>query len=128
MESPSVRILLTGSRVWDDAATVEAALWDSWHDAAELYGAAVQLVVVHGDCPRGADAMARRWCERAGVAQERHPADWGRGPGAGPARNRAMVARGAALCLAFVRGGSRGATGTVQLASRAGIPVRRWTR
>lgn len=95
--------------------------------------ASQQLIVVHGDCPRGADAHAALWAGVAGqftdqVRGEPHPADWRQhGKAAGYRRNAAMVGLGADVCLAFIRGQSRGASHTAGLAEAAGIPVRRWT-
>ncbi|MGW8702883.1 DUF2493 domain-containing protein [Streptomyces eurythermus] len=118
------RILVTGSRTWADAGAVQTAL----ARAAESVPAGRELVVVHGDCPRGADAMADLWARQYGAAIERHPADWQRhGKAAGPRRNSAMVDLGADLVLAFIRDGSRGATHCALLAEQAGIPVRRFT-
>lgn len=50
-------------------------------------------------------------------------------PKAGPRRNRAMVARGADVCVAFLKRGAAnyGTTGCVNLAKAAGIDVRPWT-
>lgn len=119
------RILVTGSRDWVDAAVV-------WRALAETVPAATTsraLVVVHGACPTGADAMADRWARAYGaVAIETHPANWAvNGRWAGPIRNAHMVSLGADVCLAFVRNGSRGASHTAALAKAAGIPTRRWT-
>lgn len=120
------RVLVTGSRSWDAADVVASALLDVWHDAVQ--DGSPGIVVVHGACPRGADAIAAAWCEVQGVPVEPHPADWaGLGRRAGPVRNAAMVEAGASVCLAFIRGGSRGASHTAGLAEAAGIPVRRWT-
>lgn len=119
------RVLVTGSRTWDD------------HDIVRdvLTGAVYQnlpAVIVHGACPRGADAIASWWVRQFGrnldIAEERHPADWNTlGKRAGFVRNAEMVALGADVCLAFIRDGSRGASHTADLAEKAGIPVRRWT-
>lgn len=124
------RVLVTGSRNWADRAVIDDFLTalvaaNIFHDRT--------TIVVHGACPTGADAMADDWARwhsaRSPLIEvERHPADWARyGRSAGPIRNAAMVNLGADLCLAFIRDGSRGATGCATLAEAAGIPVRRWT-
>lgn len=128
------RVLVTGSRDWHDIAAVRAAL----ADVLASLPPEQPLVVVHGDCQTGADVMAKAWAlttftdactddwER--VTQEAHPAAWHlHGRQAGPIRNASMVKRGAAVCLAFIRDGSRGASHTARLAEEAGIPVKRWT-
>ncbi|MGH3657836.1 MAG: DUF2493 domain-containing protein, partial [Micromonosporaceae bacterium] len=81
-----VRVLVTGSRTWNSYRTIATVL-EALH---REHGG--RLVIVHGACPSGADAIAAAWCRRHGVPQERHPADWRtRGRVAGPARNAAMV-------------------------------------
>jgi hypothetical protein len=125
------RILVTGSRDWDDDRTI-------WHALASTILTNTQpgtpVVVVHGACPRGADAHASAWTHltqadgRRSVTEERHPADWEQhGKAAGFRRNAEMVALGADVCLAFIRNGSRGASHTAGLAEQAGMPVRRFT-
>ncbi|MEU7990546.1 bifunctional DNA primase/polymerase [Streptosporangium canum] len=113
------RILLTGSRTWTDTATIRAALAEQWGDGS--------AVLITGACPRGADAIAETiWREQGGHV-ERHPADWEQhGKRAGLLRNTEMVALGAAVCLAFIRESSPGATHAAALAERAGIPVHRY--
>ncbi|MFE0887879.1 SLOG family protein [Streptomyces rochei] len=124
------RVLVTGSRDWPTPDVVWAAL-NNVRDEALITDR--RLIVVHGACPRGADAHASRWCKTAngfvnGVAEEAHPANWGlEGKRAGFVRNARMVNLGADVCLAFIKDGSRGATHTARLADQAGIPVRRWT-
>lgn len=113
------RILVTGSRAWSDRARLEWAL-----GAALVFR---PIVIVHGACPTGADAMAAAWARRAGVEVEAWPADWSRhGRAAGPRRNQAMVNAGARHCLAFVLPSSRGTEDCVRRAEAAGIPVKRF--
>lgn len=126
------RMLVTGSRTWTDADLIGERL----HDVADNQARGRDLVIVHGACPRGADAIAAAFCaseaegfEREGRAliEERHPADWDRlGKRAGFERNAAMVAAGADVCLAFIRNDSRGASHTADLAEHAGIPTIRY--
>lgn len=112
------RVLVTGSRTWTDYRTLATGLRDAaagWPD----------LVIVHGACPAGADALADLWCRRHGVPVERWPADWTRhGRAAGHRRNADMVTAGALLCLAFIRDASPGASTCAALAHDAGIPIR----
>jgi hypothetical protein len=140
------RILVTGSRDWDDIDLLTCELKAAIGEAVSL---GRPVVVVHGDCPTGADAMADRLARSAGLTPEAHPADW-EGPcrassckpghrrrrrdgadycpAAGLFRNAEMVAAGADACLAFIRNGSAGATGCADLAERAGIAVGRHFR
>lgn len=118
------RVLVTGSRDWEDELTVEGAL------AMAVYQN-VPAVIVHGACPTGADAIAARWTRShrvIGLTEEAHPAHWQwHGRAAGPRRNAEMVRLGADICLAFIRNDSRGASRTARLAEQAGIETRRWT-
>jgi len=154
MSHKPYRILITGSRDWGDVDLIRHQLTRVW---LTVQG---PLVVIHGDCPTGADWMASDWvanmleADMGDVREEAHPADWDhctdtcpqghrkvkrRGdaahpgvcadycPAAGPRRNRELIRRGADVCLAFIRHGSRGASHTARLAEEAGIPTRRWT-
>jgi hypothetical protein len=115
-----MRILVTGSRDWADRLAVRSALYDLFEEHGTI-------LVVHGDCPTGADLFASEWVGdnwQLGVREEKHPADWRRhGRAAGPIRNRKMVAAGADLCLAFPLGASPGTRGCMAAARAAGIPV-----
>jgi hypothetical protein len=116
-----VKILVTGSRDWDDEAGVRAALTDL------VAGRPGPHVLVHGACPTGGDAVADGVAAELGLTVERHPADWARyGKSAGYRRNAEMVALGAEVCLAFIRDGSPGASMTARLADEARIPVHRY--
>jgi len=122
-----MRVLITGSRAWDDAETIRAAL-QVVADSA-IRANIPMVTVVHGACPKGADAIADEWVRwyrgETLVIAERHPALWDlHGKKAGMIRNAAMVKRGADLCLAFIRDNSRGATHLAELASEAGMAMR----
>jgi hypothetical protein len=117
------RVLVTGSRTWTDRTTIRAALDRVRAEVAER---GLEPVIVHGACPRGADAIADQWCQDTGVRVERWPADWRNGGrGAGMMRNAEMVASRPAMCLAFIRDNSPGASQCAALADLTGIPVRR---
>lgn len=123
----AIRVLVTGSRTWDDVVPVARVL-EAFARTARTERR--PLVVVHGAAPRGADLIASGWVQlRAAkgwpVTEEPHPADW-QGPkkrGAGYARNAEMVLAGADAAAAFIRDDSRGATHCLELIEAAGIPV-----
>jgi YspA, cpYpsA-related SLOG family len=116
------RLLVTGSRTWTDITAIEQAL------AVILARHPEGVLLVHGACPHGTDAIAAAYAARTpGYQIEAHPADWRRyGRAAGYRRNAEMIALGADGCAAFIRGGSPGSTSAVRLARAAGIPV--WLR
>ena len=97
------RILVTGSREWEDWEKMARALgpWFSFDN-----------ILVSGHCPDGADVMAERlWSGWLGMSVsqamnggyiEACPADWmTHGKAAGFIRNTEMIAKGARVCLAF---------------------------
>jgi hypothetical protein len=112
-----MRILITGSRDW--------ANWNLLNNTLNEYANEHDIVIVHGDCPTGADAMAQRWASNQKVQVERYPANWKRyGRSAGPIRNQEMVDLGADICIAFPLPQSRGTIHCMNAARKAGIPVR----
>jgi hypothetical protein len=113
------RILVTGSRTWEDAGVIAGVLAGHYREGA---------VLVSGACPRGADVLAEEYWGLLSGKVERHPADWDRfGKRAGFRRNAEMVNAGADICLAFIRDQSRGASHCAGLARAAGIPVEIYT-
>lgn len=131
-------VLVTASRSWNDAAYIERTLDKLLDD-----GNGDVLVLVHGDCPTGGDAIADRWALRRQVEGKpvlivRHPAKWTDDNGvfdrrAGFRRNAAMVQAVKAMprhaeAHAFIRNKSSGATHCANEASKAGIPTvrHRW--
>lgn len=127
--SGDYRILVTGSREFDDYATVCTELGLVMRHLIAAEGPYPAVTVVHGGA-RGADSLAERAARSFGMKTERHPADWNAdGKGAGFKRNAAMVALGADLVLAFYKqgAGNKGTDHCTKLAEKAGIPVRRIT-
>jgi hypothetical protein len=114
-----MRILVTGSRTWDDVRTIRAVLAH-----IDEMNPGVSITLVSGACPTGADAHAERIAEALGWTVERHPAKWEEhGKRAGFIRNHQMVALGADMVLAFHRDNSRGTQHCINAAHKAGIPV-----
>lgn len=144
-----MRILVTGSRDWDDRLAIYRALNAICEEFGlnyppDEYGNTMpdpsRFTLVHGHCPTGADHWADEWCIGNNFLAERHAADWSRGRRAGPERNGVMVTTLDAddLCVAFIGNctsprcnlpgdhPSHGATGCASLAEKAGIPTRRY--
>ena len=120
------RILVTGSRLWEDYDAVDREIFNAIHDHPHE-----PSIIVHGGCKSGADWFADRVCIAHGIPRETHPVEWRPygiyNPQAGLARNRKMVELGANLCLAFIRAGSPGASHCARLAEEASIETRRFT-
>lgn len=133
----SARILVTGSRNWNDRDTIREELTRIAHSVG--YSA---MLVVHGECPEGADFWANEWTIDLKVDCERHPAIWRPNgvydPAAGFRRNAEMVDLGANLVLAFMRPcsdpkckrktrhTSHGATDTAHRSVVAGLSLQTW--
>lgn len=119
-----MKVLTTGSRNWE-------GVWGEFRIQMVLnrlealcFALESPLRLMNGACPTGADAAVKRWADRRLVPCEEFPADWLKyGKRAGPMRNEYMVTQGADLCVAFLRGISRGAQGTIDLAQAAKIPT-----
>ncbi|MFC0626141.1 SLOG family protein [Kribbella deserti] len=128
------RVIVTGPRDWTDVIAVHREL------DMLLFGVICQkFTAVTGDAT-GVDAITKAWARLRGLEHEELAADWAKyGNGAGPVRNKAMVARGANLCQAFIAPclskkcrlqkphGTHGTADCIKQAEKAGIPVRRYT-
>lgn len=136
-EAATFRVLVTGSRTWADEGLIRVAMTAM---VVTARAARRRLIVVHGACPEGADALAHKVARKLGIPLEdieRHPAKWKEhGKQAGFIRNAEMVDAGADMCLAFIDQcrlpkcaglrphGTHGADHCRKLARRAHIPVR----
>lgn len=117
-----MRILVTGSRDWNDELVIVRAL-----NEAKCGISYRDVILVHGACKTGADYLADLWAAERGIEIERHPAKWREfGKSAGFMRNFEMVDLGADICLAFIKNNSRGASHCAYYAEVRGIPVRRY--
>lgn len=111
-----MRVVVTGSRVWDDE--------DAIYEALKPLAAKGRLTIVHGGA-RGADTLTAKVVRGLGATQEVYRPDWGKyGKAAGIVRNAAMLDTKPDLVLAFWDGASRGTKYTIDEARRRGIPVR----
>lgn len=124
------RLLITGSRTWDDYDTLKKAIVDVMKELVEErpelknYPVRTWFSIVHGNCPRGADMLADLFARTVlKIEPELYEADWRVGKHAGFLRNSRMVDSMPDACLAFIRDRSKGASGCRDLAKRKGIPT-----
>jgi len=123
-EGMTKRVLVTGSRDWNDHQAIYNALGEQLAENGSI-------VVVHGN-GRGADRIASGWARAQNsmgrnVTEEVHHAQWDAlGKKAGPMRNIQMVNSGADIALAFPTASSVGTRHTMKLAAIAGIKIRNY--
>lgn len=121
------RVIITGSRDWDDEVAVRNAL-----SLIALGHGGGPITMYHGACPTGADAIADQYATELDWEVKRFPAKWDlHGKAAGPIRNGQMVSALLVdmadrwepnLIVAFIRNGSRGASDCLRNARESGIP------
>jgi len=116
------RLLVTGSRHYEDRDKVQKALWPWTVVSSALL---MPLTLVHGACPFGGlDLIAAETWDSWGLPVYAVPAehDTGSGKFLGPERNTKMVQLGGyAACLGFPLRGSRGTYDCMNKAAAAGI-------
>lgn len=110
-----MRVIVFGSRNYKWYYTIKARL-------AKLPEG---TVIVHGDCPTGADNLADEAARELGFPVERHPALWEvYGRRAGPIRNEETALLGADLAIGFrSRGKSNGTDDMARRCANHRIPV-----
>jgi YspA, cpYpsA-related SLOG family len=114
-----VIIAVTGGRRYENARAVFDTL-------GAIHSRRPITLLVHGNCPTGADALSVEWANAAGVDHtgDRYSADWHRyGLSAGPVRNRLMLKNERPCGLVAFPGGS-GTRNCVKTARELGIPVK----
>jgi hypothetical protein len=108
-----VRVLVCGSRSWQDIHAIRRRL-------SEL---PPESTVIQGGAP-GADSIARMIADDLGFTTATYHANWRRdGNRAGLIRNLRMLNTEPNLVLAFWDGESRGTAHTIREAEKRGIPV-----
>lgn len=110
------RLLVSGSREWTREYILQMVIVRHWIRHPDI-------MVVHGDCPNGADRIAKDFCEKWGIPQDPFPADWNKyGKSAGHKRNLEMVKSGIDYAVFFMEGHSYGTTNCLTHAINKGIP------
>lgn len=116
-----MRVLVCGSRHFNDFDLMLKILSENFNKGD---------ILIHGDA-KGADRLSEyvaRFYLFADdvIGVERYPADWNlHGKRAGPIRNHQMLTEGKPdLVIAFIAVGSRGTKHMVEIAKKAGIPVK----
>jgi hypothetical protein len=121
-----MKVLVTGSRDWEDRALIRAAL-KAIGATIVIHGAQAKKNAATGEPMAGADWHAKMAANELGIPNIPYPAFWGNhGKAAGPIRNQKMIDENPdiGMCLAFPLPGSRGTWDCVERADKAGIPVR----
>jgi len=103
------RILICGSRDWNDFNTIKKYLQTLPKDT----------VIIHGGC-RGADSIAGYLAKQMGMEVVVFKADWNKcGKGAGPQRNQRMIDEGKPDLVVAFHDDIDNSKGTLDMVSRA---------
>jgi hypothetical protein len=118
-----MRVLVCGSRNWANIELIRETLVKECLDDKEF--GPHDCTVIDG-CAHGADALGYTCAMELGCNTHRFPADWNKyGKAAGMIRNKQMLVEGKPdLVLAFWDGVSRGTKNMIELAQKAGVPVK----
>lgn len=112
-----MRVLVCGGRDFSSTTMLWRAL-----DEVRIKAPHDALIIIQGGA-KGADHLARLWCESRMVPYDNFPADWKKhGKAAGPIRNQRMIDVGKPDLVVAAPGGS-GTADMVRRAEAAGIPV-----
>ena len=107
-------VMITGSRTWNDWCLLSNALDETW---------SFDPLIIVGDCPTGADALALKWVKQTSPSHRIYSADWDKyGKAAGPIRN-AQMAEACTRAIAFWDGKSRGTKSAINEVIKRGKPI-----
>ncbi len=113
-------LVVAGSRSFNDFETMKSEILSlMWKELKDF-----EVVIVQGECPRGADYWAKHAAAALGLLCVPCPADWDtHGRAAGPIRNSMMAEHGSGL-LAFWDGESRGTADMIEKMKAKGKSTR----
>lgn len=104
MKKPQFFLVVAGGRSFTDFDWMKREICDLMWNQLKDY----QVVIVQGECPTGADRLAKLAAQALNLTCVPCPADWSaHGRAAGPIRNSQMAEHGSGL-LAFWDGESPG--------------------
>lgn len=114
-----MKILVAGSRLWEDENLVREALNGIWR----AYGMPSYVELIHGNDPTGGDMMADQFAVERGWTLTVFKPDWNtNGKQAYEVRNEEMLNYGADVCLVFFSRRSPKPMKFVEGLDRIGIP------
>ena len=123
-----VRIIIAGSRSFDDYIKLKTAMYDTICDLKKSNGEELNIKIISGTA-RGADKLGERYANEYGYEVVRFPANWDRlGKRAGYVRNAEMakyaVSDGSiGVLVACWDGASKGTKHMIDLANKYGLEV-----
>jgi len=116
IDPKAARIIVAGGRDFDDYGRMSKIL-NTFLEKMK------SKVIVTGEHPSGADALAKAYAEENKIDHVGFPADWDNlGDAAGPIRNSKMAQYGHAL-IAFWDMKSPGTDSMIKQARKVGIPI-----
>ena len=122
------RIIIAGSRSFNDYIKLKAAMYDTICDLKKSNGEELNIKIISGTA-RGADKLGEKYANEYGYEVVRFPADWDRlGKRAGYVRNAEMakyaVSDGSiGVLVACWDGASKGTKHMIDLANKYGLEV-----
>jgi hypothetical protein len=109
-----MRILVSGSREFNDVEYIEKCIANE-----------NPILIIHGNCPRGADRIADNYARKKGLPCIKMDANWDYyNKAAGPIRNRWMLDFcNPDLVIAFPIKESKGTRDMITAANKKGVPT-----
>ena len=123
-----VRIIIAGSRTFNDYIKLKAAMFDVIYDLKRNNEKELNIKIISGTA-RGADKLGEKYADEKGYEVIRFPADWDRfGKRAGYVRNAEMAKYAVSddsigVLVACWDGISKGTKHMIDLANKYGLEV-----